>query len=308
MTVALQRPGLVNWMTVIFLSVIWGASFMNVKMALVGFGPLTIAAGRIILAATALVMATRAMGLRLPGVSVANDRKIWYHATGMAFFSNALPFFLLGWGQRHVPSGFAGITMAAVPLFTMILAQKLVPGERLTAGKVLGFLFGISGVIVLIGPAALITQGGAIAEVAQMACVLAALSYSIGSIITRRCPSVSMVALSAAALLAAAAMSVPLALLVEGAPNFSAAPAKSILAILYLGLFPTALATVLLVRVITTAGPTFLTTSNYQVPVWSVIFGVLVMGETLPTQFLAALLLILGGLAVTQVTGWLARG
>ena len=301
----LSRPTGADWATVIGLSVIWGASFMNVKMALTGFGPLTIGAGRIVLATLVLVALARWMGLRLPGFGNATERQIWAHVAGMAFFSNALPFFLLGWGQRHVASGFAGITMAAVPLFTMVLAQWFVPGERMTAAKVAGFGLGIAGVVVLIGPAALIAKGGAVEEVARLSCVAAALSYSIGSVVTRRCPPMHMVAFSAAALLCAGFMAVPMALLVEGVPDLAAAPVRAGLAVVYLGLLPTALATVLMVRVINGAGPVFLTLSNYQVPVWSVIFGVLVLGERLPGQFLAALGLILAGLAVTQAGGWM---
>ena len=191
------------------------------------------------------------------------------------------------------------------PLFTMVLAQWFVPGERMTAAKVAGFGLGIAGVVVLIGPAALIAKGGAVEEVARLSCVAAALSYSIGSVVTRRCPPMHMVAFSAAALLCAGFMAVPMALLVEGVPDLAAAPVRAGLAVVYLGLLPTALATVLMVRVINGAGPVFLTLSNYQVPVWSVIFGVLVLGERLPGQFLAALGLILAGLAVTQAGGWM---
>lgn len=303
----LSRPNWGDWATVVGLSVIWGASFMNVKVALSGFGPLTIGAGRIGLAAVALLALARWMELRLPGFRTPTEQKIWVHVAGMAFFSNALPFFLLGWGQIHVASGFAGITMASVPLFTMVLAQRFVPGEQMTAAKIAGFVLGIAGVVVLIGPGALMARGGAMDVVARLACVAAALSYSIGSVVTRRCPPLHMVAFSAAALLCAGVMAVPMALVVEGMPGLAAAPLQAVLAVAYLGLLPTALATVLMVRVISTAGPVFLTLSNYQVPVWSVIFGVLVLGERLPGQFLAALGLILAGLAVTQAGGLVRR-
>ena len=73
------------------------------------------------------------------------------------------------------------------------------------------------------------------------------------------------------------------------------------LGVLYLGILPTALATVMLVHVIQTAGPSFLSLVNYQVPVWAVIIGWVVLGESLPTQFLAALGLILAGLATSQI-------
>jgi drug/metabolite transporter (DMT)-like permease len=298
---SLPKPGLTNWLRVIALSVIWGASFMNVKLALTGFGPFTIAAGRICIAAVALTLVARWMGHRLP-----TSRRIWAHAVGFGFFSNALPFCLLGFGQSHVASGFAGITMGAVPLFTLLLAQKFIPGERMTWPKVVGLGLGMAGVVTLIGPRAFASTGANLENLARLACVGSTLSYAVGSIITRRCPAVPLAAFSAAGLLAAAVMILPTALLVEGVPEVAGhlIPLGSVL---YLGLFPTALATLLLVQVINTAGPTFLTQSNYQVPVWSVIFGTLILHERLPAQFLGALGLILAGLLISNAPLWRRR-
>ncbi|EEW25474.1 DMT family transporter [Rhodobacter ferrooxidans] len=292
----LQKPGLANWLRVIALSVIWGGSFMGVKLALAGFGPLSIAAIRIALAAIALFLIARSMGLALP-----RSRRVWAHAIGMGFFSNALPFALLSWGQLHVASGFAGITMAAVPLFTLLLAHRLIPGEQMTVWKLLGLGFGIAGVVVLIGPRALASSGADVENLARLACVASTLCYAIGAIITRRCPPVPLVAFSTAALIAASVMMLPLAWAIEGTPDLAAATPSALLALLYLGLGPTALATLLLVKVITTAGPTFLTLSNYQVPLWSVLFGTIFLHEKLPPSFFAALGLILAGLALSNI-------
>lgn len=296
------KPTRADWLRLIALSVIWGASFLNVHLALESFGPLTVAALRITLAAIALYVLMRMFGLNLP-----RNIKIWLHVLGMAAFSNAVPFALLGFGQRFVASGFAGITMAAVPLFTLVLAHRFLPNEPMTRWKLAGFSLGFVGILTLIGPAAFKAEGTPMESVARLACFAAALSYAVGSIFTRRCPPVPMIALSAAALIAAAGMIIPLALLVEGVPSFANAKPTALLAVLYLGLFPTALATLLLVQVIQSAGPTFLTQSNYQVPVWSVIFGATLLGERLPPAFLIALALILAGLALSHAPAWRRR-
>lgn len=296
------KPTRADWLRLIALSVIWGASFLNVHLALESFGPLTVAALRITLAAIALYVLMRMFGLHLP-----RNIKIWLHVLGMAAFSNAVPFALLGFGQRFVASGFAGITMAAVPLFTLVLAHRFLPNEPMTRWKLAGFSLGFVGILTLIGPAAFKAEGTPMETVARLACFAAALSYAVGSIFTRRCPPVPMIALSAAALIAAAGMIIPLALLVEGVPSFTNAKPTALLAVLYLGLFPTALATLLLVQVIQSAGPTFLTQSNYQVPVWSVIFGATLLGERLPPAFLIALALILAGLALSHAPAWRRR-
>lgn len=301
----IARPTLADWLSVVALAIIWGASFMAVAVALEGYGPLTIAAARIALGAVALSAVARAMGLGLPRFAGGTGRRIWLHAAGMGALSNAVPFFLLSWGQQAVTSGFAGITMAVVPLFTLVLAHAFLPGDRLTGRKVAGFVLGLAGVAVLIGPAALASSGAAVEDWARLACILASFCYAAGSIVTRLCPPVPLVSLSAAALWSAAVMIVPVALWAEGVPDV--AGGAPLVALVYLGLGPTALAALLLVRVIRSAGPTFLTQTNYQVPVWSVIFGTLFLNEALPAQFLAALGLILAGLAVSRARAWKRR-
>lgn len=301
----MTQPTLSDWLLVGFLAAIWGASFMAVSLALAGYGPLIIVAGRITLGAVALLVVARAVGHGLPSVRGAVGRRIWLHVLGMAAFSNALPFFLLSWGQQHVTSGFAGITMAVVPLFTLIFAHVFLEGERLNGRKMLGFMLGIGGVAVLIGPAAFGSTGAAVENWARFACIVASSSYAAGSIITRLCPPVPLVSLSAAALSAAAVMILPLALIIEGAPALTGG--TPLFALIYLGLGPTALATLILVQVIRRAGPTFLIQTNYQVPVWSVIFGTVFLHEALPPQFLAALGLILAGLAVSRARAWRRR-
>ncbi|MGR3762116.1 DMT family transporter [Roseobacteraceae bacterium NS-SX3] len=293
-----DSPGAVNWIKLLFLGVIWGASFMGVSVALEGFGPLTIAASRIAIGAATLLAVVQVMGIGLPALNNRPGRTIWACALGMGFFSNALPFSLLSWGQTYVASGFAGVCMAVVPLFVLPLAHLLVPGEHMTLRRTLGFLTGFAGVVVLIGLEAFATAGTDFESLARLACLGAALCYAIGSIITRLCPAVNMLALSAAALLCGAGMIVPMALWHEGVPALPAV--RPLAAVLYLGLLPTALAQVLLVQVARSAGPAFLSTVNYQVPVWSVLFGAFLLGETLPPQLFAALALILAGLLLSR--------
>ncbi len=293
-----ETPGLNNWIRLIFLGMIWGASFMFVTIALDGFGPMTLAACRIVMGAVLMYLILRLRGGRLPRLSGANGGLIWAAAIGMGFFSNALPFTLLGWGQTHVASGFAGVTMATVPLFILPLAHFLVPGEALSLRKAIGFLAGFAGVIVLAGLDAFAPAGSDQEPLARLACIAAAMCYATGLIITRLCPKVDMLALSSATLLAGAAMILPAALWSEGVPGMPGL--LPFAAILYLGVLPTAFAQLLLVQIIKSAGPGFMSLANYQVPVWSVILGALLLNETLPPQLVLSLALILAGLAVSQ--------
>ena len=133
------------------LGVIWGASFLGVELALTGFGPITLAAGRVGVAAVILVTITIVYGDGLPRFQSKTDKRIWLHCLGMALFTNAIPFCLLSWGQQIVTSSFAGISMAVVPLFVLPLSHFLVPGEVMSRIKTIGFLFGFGGVVLLIG-------------------------------------------------------------------------------------------------------------------------------------------------------------
>ncbi len=294
----LPLPDKRAWLILTALGLIWGASFTAVSLGLRGFGPLTLAAGRLVLGALLLVGFAAASGRRLPGLSAPNGKAIWLAAIGMGIFSNALPFFLLGWAQNHVASGFAGVSMAAMPLITLVFAHFLIAGEGITLRRLVGILIGFVGVVVLIGPDALQARGGDLENIARLVCLAAGSCYSIGAIIARLCPEVDRRAFSAAVLVAGAAMITPVALWQEGWPTFPST--TPLMALLFLGLIPTALAQVLVVNLIRDAGPTFTSLVNYQVPVWSVILGVAFLGETLPPSLFYAMALILVGVAISQ--------
>ncbi|MEM9846037.1 MAG: DMT family transporter, partial [Pseudomonadota bacterium] len=178
-------------------------------------------------------------------------------------------------------------------------AHGLIPGERMTSLRLVGFVMGTLGVFILIGPEAFTSTGAAGEGLAQLACVGAAFCYAVGSIFTRLCPPVNLIALAAATLLVAALLFVPYALYVEGLPQRLSITGW--VALLYLGVLPTGIAQILLVQVIKDAGPVFMSLVNYQVPIWSVIFGAVVLSETLPPSLFLGLFLILSGVGLSQL-------
>lgn len=286
-----DRPGAADWASLLTLSLLWGSSFLAAKIALGDFGPMQLAAGRIVLGAAILLAVVAATGRPLP-----RGRRIWLSVLGFAVFSNSLPFFLLNWAQQTVPSSFAGVVMATVPLFVLPMAIAAVPGERFRWPKLAGLVAGLAGVVVLVGPGEAVS--GPAALLPRLACVGAAICYATGSIVTRLAPIEDQIAFSAVTLGLAALISVPVALAVEGLPGH-AGPAP-LAALLALGIGPTALAAILLVRTIRSAGPTFVSVVNYLVPVWAVILGAAILAEPLPATFLTGALLILAGLAISQ--------
>jgi len=290
----MQNPGLINWIRLITVALIWGGAFLGVSIALRDFAPLQLATARIGIGAFALWSLMRLRGVSFPPLQDG----IWRWIVVIAILSTALPFALLSWGQQYVPSGFAGMSMAAVPLFILPLAHIFIPGEQMHIRKVAGFVIGFIGTIILIGTGGLTAADGWTMQMAQIACVAAAFCYATNSIITKRCPPVHDLALSAAALLVAFIILAPAALIFEGLPGPITPTGWT--AIIYLGLLPTAAAYLLKVSIVRSAGPSFMSLVNYQVPIWSVLMGVIFLGERLPSTLFIALILILLGLAISH--------
>ncbi len=287
-----SQPTKQDWIGVFSLGLIWGGTFMVVAMALEGYGPITVATSRTTLGALTLLLLMRITGRRFPTLTPTLGGSIIL----IGVLSTAIPFMLLSWGQQFVPSAFAGLSMAAIPLMVLPLAHFF-SDEPLNLRRFLGVCLGFSGALVLIGPG-LLQLGQGTEPLAQMACITAALCYAVSSILTRRCPPVDPVALAALTLLVGAALLLPIMLMTEGVPDWQGT--RPTLALIVLGLVPTALANLLRVSITRSAGSVFLTLVNYQVPVWSMVFGAWILSEALPLRFYIALTLILTGMAISQ--------
>ena len=150
----------------------------------------------------------------------------------------------------------------------------------------------------MIGGQAFDTTGSELEWAGRLACVAAASCYGISSVLMRRLPPVDPLGLATMLLVVAALIVVPTALVQEGLPKPPGPEGWIIIAVL--GLIPTAAANLLRVMVIRSAGPVFMSLTNYQVPIWSVLLGVLFLAEPLPSSLLLAMMLILSGVAISQ--------
>ncbi len=276
------------------LGVIWGGTFMVQKLALGHLPPFWVAAGRIGFAAVITTVIWQARG----GLMFTQSKTDWPRLLVASIFSAAVPFMFLAWAQQYVTSAFTGVSMAAVALIVLPLAHLLVPGERMTVRRSFGFLIGFAGVLVLIGPSAFASSGSPYEKFGQLACLGAAACYAISSVIMRRLPPLDPVGLAAATLLFGSAVVIPIAFLKHGLPPIPSNEGLALVALL--GLVPTAAASLLRIVVIRSAGPVFMSLTNYQVPLWSVIFGVTLMGEPVPNTLVWGAILILVGVALSQ--------
>lgn len=275
------------------LGAIWGSAFLCIEIALTGFAPLTLAAGRIVMAAAALTVATRLAGVRLP-----SDARTVGLLTVIGFFNTALPFVLISWGQQHIDSAMAAILMATGPFVALILSHLFTGDDRLTLPKVAGMLLGFAGVTVLVGVDAL--AGAKASVLGQLAVMGAAACYALSGVLTRRVSHVAPLASAAMVLITGAAYMVPLALAVDR-PWQSMPNGSAWLALGFLGLFPTGLAYLLRFQIITAVGTTFMSQVSYLVPLFAVLWGWLLLSEIPAVSGWVALGLILCGITISRL-------
>ena len=290
-----RRP-LSHWLLLVALVAMWGSSFVFTKLAVDALPPAVVVAARLVIAAVLLLALLAIRGEALPGAW-----RQWRWIVAMAIVGNALPFWLISWGQQHIDSGLAGILMAIMPLSTLILAHLFVAGERLTMRRAAGFLLGFAGIVVLIGPEALLeVRGSGSALVAQVAVLGGAVCYAVNSILARRRPASPPRQAAAGVALAAGLMMAPIAF--AGAPTAiltTPLPMLAVAAVLFLGVVSTAIATIVYFELVSAAGPSFLSLINYLIPIWAVGLGIAVLGERPSWSALAALVLVLTGIAVS---------
>jgi len=284
-----------HWALLVCLVLIWGTTYIGIKVALTGFGPLTLIAARLVIASLVLLAIAAAAGTRMP-----RGARAWAWMLWLALLGNCLPFYFITWGTQHIDSSLAGILVAVMPLAVLVLAHFALDTERITAPKAAGFLLGFVGVAVLLGPDLPAVGGeGGQALAGQLAVLLGALLYAANAVSARRMPAMDPVAVSLATLLIAAALMVLAAVLVRE-PLPPSPPAAAIWAVLWMGVFPTAVATIVYFQLIRIAGPTFMSLTNYLTPGIGVVLSIVVLGEQPGWPAYAGLALILAGVALAQ--------
>jgi len=285
-----------DWGLLAALVVLWGSNFMFIKLGVAAVPPATLVAARLVIGAMILVAAVRVMGYTFPPLGRA-----WAPYLLLAVVGNCLPFWFITWGQKSIDSALAGILMAIMPLTTLLLAHFFVAGEKMTRNRLAGFLLGFAGIIVLMGPAALSGLGGSTAQIAAQLSVLAgALCYAANGVIIRVTLKGDVMVASAAIIAIAAVLSVPAALAIDQPWRLEPGwPAIWIL--LWIGIGPTAIATLVHLKLIASAGPTFMSLINYCIPVVALLLGVALLDEEPGANAYTGLVLILGGIALSQL-------
>lgn len=290
-----------EWLLLAFLILFGGTSFSGIRIAVETLEPAIVSAGRLWVAAIMLGAYALATGRQFPpffrtgSKSIAPDPR-WTYMILLGLIGYAIPFFLFPWAQQVLPSMLAGIYMAFMPLMTVVMA-RFFAGETLGPRKLTGFLIGTAGVITLIGPEA-VSNLGTGNVLAQSGLLAAVTCYAIYAVLTRRAPPMQARIFAAGTVLAAAILVTPAALL--AGQDWSDISARSVLAVFYLGIFPSGINAIIIILIIRKAGAGFMSMSNYATPVVAILAGLLMFAEPLKPGFVAGLSIILTGLAISQ--------
>ena len=293
----IKNPNLQAYTLLALQGIVWGSSFQAIKYALEGFGPVSIAAGRIVIAALVLLAYALMKGDRLP-----RSASIWMSFLLIGFFNCALPFMLIPWGEQTLDSGRAAIFMATGPLIAILLAHFTSSNERITRYKTIGFLMGFIGVLCVIGLNTFTKGVGDLLP--QLAIIAAAASYVISGAMVKRLAGMSSAMVAAGVLIGGCIVTIPASLLLENsftqANQSSDLSSTAIIALVYLGLIPTGAAFLVRFYLIRQYGYTFVAQVGYLVPLFSVLFGVILFGEAMTLALFIGLFLILGGVLLSR--------
>ncbi len=286
-------PSFTDYGLLILIAAIFGGSFVLISQALVSIPVISVVAGRLVLAAVILLIVMRIAGQSLPGSS-----GVWKLVVASAIFGNALPFFLITWGQESVDAGLAAILIAVMPLMTVFLAHLFTPDEKLNRYKLIGFLLGLVGIVVLIGLDKLVSLGDQ--AIRQFALLAAALCYATNALIVKSMSHLPRYSAIAAVLLVSAALVVPFALIVDR-PWQLQVSLGSLIAVIALGIVATAIGNLLRFEIADRQGATFLAQNNYLMPIFGVFWAWAILAQTPPSNALLALGFILSGVAIARI-------
>ncbi len=280
-----------NWVKFIFLGLIWGSSFLWIKIGLQEVNPFMLVFFRVLFASLGLGIYFFCLRSKL------NLRYWWIYAL-IGFFNVAFPFALISWAETHISSGLASILNSTVPLFTMIIASFFFKDDRITLARGLGLVIGFSGVLVLSYTR---LEGNTEYQTAGiLAMLVAACAYGASTVFARQVDNyVTPQEHSLGQMLAGVLFITPLMLITNSPMHLPVHPITWT-AFLWLGLLGSFVAPVLWFTMIYDIGPSRTSMVTYMFPLVGVLLGILFLKETMNWQVLVGGLLVLAGIYIVN--------
>jgi drug/metabolite transporter (DMT)-like permease len=277
------------------LSALWGASYTFIKIGVDTIPPVTLIAARTSIAGVLLVAILRLRGLRLPA-----DRRVWGRFLVQACLNSVVPFTLIAWAEQTTDAGLATILNSTSPIFTFLLTALIARHEAVTSRRLFGVAAGLIGICLIVGVEALGGLGQGLW--AQLAIVAATICYAGAAIFGKNFKGLDPMMPAAGSLICGGAVLLPVSFVADR-PWTLAPSTDSVLALLALSIFSTALAFVIYFRLVQTLGSVGTTAQAYlRVPI-GVAIGVLLLGETLSsTAWVGLACVVAGVVAMTLPT------
>jgi drug/metabolite transporter (DMT)-like permease len=281
------------WPSLVLLASMWGASYLFIKLAVEDIPPAALTDLRLWLAGALLAayLASR-VGAR---AAVAELRTAWVPCLVLGVINAALPMSLVAWGETHIDSSVAGIAQASVPIFVALLGLRLLPHDPLARTQVAGLAVGIAGVALVTG---IHPDGGFWAVAGTLAVVGSSVSYASGGIYGQlKVHGTSGPVLATGSMLAGALVLLPLSL---ADPPTTVPGSTALLGLLALVLFPTFLGQLLLFRMLRLFGSRRLSLVTFLMPGFAVVYGAVLLDESITVSALGGLVLILSGVVLAS--------
>ena len=281
-----------DWGKFIALGLIWGSSFFWIKIAVQEIGPFTLVSFRVLFALLGILAVIAYRRTALPG------RRRWWAFGVLGLFNVALPFVLISWAEQNISSGIAAILNSTMPLFTILIAPLFLADERITRARMVGLVLGFLGVVVLVSGKIEFGLGGYQLGVAAM--LIASLCYAVSAIFARKqTQGMAVEAQSIGQMMAAWLFIIPATAMVE-APFTPPALPITWMAVAWLGLLGSCVATLLYYSLINSVGPTRTVLVSYIFPLVGVVLGIIFLNERPDWQLVVGGFLIIGGIGMVN--------
>ncbi len=273
----------------VLLSIIWGSSFINIKIATYSYDPITLALVRVIFASVPLLILCKLKQIKIEAFSKNWN---WYALIGLC--NIAIPFVLIAIGTSKINSYLAAILMSTTPLSGSILAHIFLRDEKLSLLKLLGVLIGFSGIILLFFDKVIINSEN---YIFALITILGSTFYCIGGLLTLKLKNKKNENVTTSTTLWSVIFLLPFSLIIE-TPWNSEPTLASTLSLLYLGVIATGFAWLIRFRILTVNGLVFQTQVAYLIPIFGIFFGFFLLDEIITWRVLFSLAIILIGIFV----------
>mgnify|MGYP005680239505 FL=1 len=284
-----------NWFLLILLSAIWGGAFTLNKMALDSFTPEVIVAGRLISGSVFLVALIYFLYKRFS----INLAQVNYYLF-MSLVGIVIPFIAIITGQKNIDSAMAGILMATMPISTILLSHLFLDDEKMNKQKFIGFIISFLGVFILIYRDDLFIDNS-ISETfeSQLLVILGATLYAFAAIYGKKYKITDPLSASTGTILFATFfMTIYLIFIDQSKPSYSNLLLD--MNILLLGVLCTAIATVIYFQILQSDGASFISMMNFLIPLWAILFGIIILNDQFSWNYILGLLVILFGIKLAN--------